>query len=68
MLTNICHCAHRYAFLSENFRKAFRRVISCSRHSKRTTDPTADNRVEQELTIGMCQKQTGQSFDGNNDI
>lgn len=55
----------RYAFLSENFRKAFHRVISCNRLSKRANELTTDNRVEQELTIGMCQKQ---SLDGNDGV
>lgn len=59
----------RYAFLSENFRKAFRKVIVCNGgFSKRTAETTADNRGEQELTIGMCQKQTAKAFDSNNDV
>lgn len=60
---------HRYAFLSENFRKAFRKVIACNGgFTKRSADTTADNRADQELTIGMCQKQSSKAFNSNNDV
>ncbi|XP_075587813.1 allatostatin-A receptor isoform X2 [Dermatophagoides farinae] len=41
---NSCMNPILYAFLSENFRKAFRRVISCNRQPKRNSEQT-------ELTI-----------------
>ncbi|KPM11044.1 hypothetical protein QR98_0096100 [Sarcoptes scabiei] len=63
------NCAS-YAFLSENFRKAFRKVIVCNRQLKRSGGGDlvgGGNGVDRtELTIGMCQNQNAKAILYNN--
>ncbi|CAG2112712.1 unnamed protein product [Medioppia subpectinata] len=56
----------KYAFLSENFRKAFHKVIVCNSNARRTLQVRSE-RIDRETTVGTntCTTKATKTINGN---